>query len=108
MRPVGPTPTTHILKPQRGYIPTAFGAIDLSNSVENEHYCLKLIKAFALPVASTQIAQFGKRTVLIVERFDRAWRGEPSTLAAGSLVPLRQTGPLAALDTIATCWDGGA
>lgn len=74
-RPIGATATTHILKPQLGQIPTAFGTIDLSNSVENEHYCLKLVEAFGLPVASTQIARFGERTVLVVERFDRAWRG---------------------------------
>ncbi|WP_454719060.1 type II toxin-antitoxin system HipA family toxin [Caulobacter segnis] len=74
-RPVGATATTHILKPQFGQIPTAFGAIDLSDSVENEHYCLKLVEAFGLPVAQTQIARFGERAVLVVERFDRAWRG---------------------------------
>ncbi|MBO9547128.1 type II toxin-antitoxin system HipA family toxin [Caulobacter sp.] len=74
-RPTGTTATTHILKPQLGQIPTAFGTIDLSNSVENEHYCLKLIEAFGLPVAQTQIVRFGDRTVLVVERFDRAWRG---------------------------------
>ena len=26
-------------------------------------------------MAKTQIARFGERTVLVVERFDRAWRG---------------------------------
>jgi serine/threonine-protein kinase HipA len=72
-RPVGTTPTTHILKPQIGHIPTAFGTIDLSNSVDNEHYCLRLMEAFGLPVAQTQIATFGQTRVLIVERFDRKW-----------------------------------
>lgn len=75
-RPVGTTATTHILKPQLGQIPTPSGIIDLSDSVENEHYCLKLIEAFGLKVAPTQITRFGERTVLVVERFDRAWRGE--------------------------------
>lgn len=73
-RPVGATPTTHILKPQIGEIPTASGVIDLSDSVENEHYCLKLMEAFGLAVATTQIVDFGKRRVLVVERFDRRWR----------------------------------
>lgn len=73
LRPTGTTPTTHILKPQMGHIPTAFGTIDLSNSVDNEHYCLKLMEAFGLPVAKTEIATFGKRRVLVVERFDRQW-----------------------------------
>lgn len=74
LRPLGTTPTTHILKPQLGQIPTAFGMIDMADSVENEHYCLKLMEAFGLPVAQTQIATFGSRKVLVVERFDRRWR----------------------------------
>jgi len=74
-RPTGATATTHILKPQLGQIPTPSGVIDLSNSVENEHYCLKLLEAFGLVVAKTEIVRFGARTVLVVERFDRAWRG---------------------------------
>lgn len=76
LRPRGVTPTTHILKPQLGQIPTADGIIDLSNSVQNEHYCLHLMEAFGLKAAQSQIARFGERTVLVVERFDRAWRGE--------------------------------
>ena len=39
-RPLGTTPTTHILKPQLGQIPTSEGMIDMSDSVDNEHYCL--------------------------------------------------------------------
>ena len=73
-RPVGTTPTTHILKPQLGQIPSADGMIDMSNSVDNEHYCLNLIEAFGLPVAQTEIVTFGQRRVLVVERFDRHWR----------------------------------
>lgn len=74
IRPIGTTPTTHILKPQLGEIPTPWGMIDLSNSVENEHYCLKLLEGFGLRVAKTDIATFGARKVLVVERFDRYWR----------------------------------
>lgn len=73
-RPVGTTPTTHILKPQLGRIPTASGEVDLSHSVDNEHYCLALMRAFGLDTARTQIATFGDRRVLVVQRFDRAWR----------------------------------
>jgi serine/threonine-protein kinase HipA len=76
LRPRGMTPTTHILKPQLGQIPTADGIIDLSNSVENEHYCLRLMEGFGLKAAQSQIARFGERKVLVVERFDRGWRGE--------------------------------
>lgn len=75
-RPVGTTPTTHIIKPQLGRIPTASGEIDLSHSVDNEHYCLALMRAFGLQTATTKISTFGDRRVLIVERFDRTWRAD--------------------------------
>lgn len=71
MKPIGTTPTTHILKPQLGEIPTSSGVIDMADSVDNEHYCLKLLEGFGLKVASTEIVTFGKRRVLVVERFDR-------------------------------------
>lgn len=73
LRPVGATPTTHILKPQLGQIPTSDGPIDMSNSVDNEHYCMRLMAAFGLDVAATEIVNFGRRRVLVVERFDRQW-----------------------------------
>jgi HipA N-terminal domain len=69
-KPVGTTPTTHIFKPQIGELPNG---IDLSNSVENEFYCLKLLKAFGLPVNDAVIKTFGKTTALVIERFDRRW-----------------------------------
>jgi len=79
-RPAGTTPTTHILKPQMGEIPTPDGVVDLSNSVENEHYCLKIMEGFGLPAAKTEIATFGKRKVLVIERFDREWRDQDHIL----------------------------
>lgn len=84
MRPSGTTPTTHLLKPQLGEIPTASGIIDMNASVDNEHYCLTLLEEFGLKVANTWIETFGKRRVLVVERFDRRWRG------AGPLLRLPQ------------------
>jgi serine/threonine-protein kinase HipA len=75
LRPKGATPTTHILKPQLGQIPTSDGMIDMTDSVDNEHYCMRLLAAFGLTVAQTEIAAFGERRVLVVERFDRNWRG---------------------------------
>jgi serine/threonine-protein kinase HipA len=80
MRPIGTTPTTHLLKPQLGEIPTAFGPIDMAASVDNEHYCLKLLEAFGLDVAPTEIVTFGNRRVLVVERFDRLWRNSSQLL----------------------------
>ncbi len=61
-------PTTHIFKPQIGKLPNG---IDLSTSVENEYLCLKLTAALGLPSATVEMATFGKKRVLIVERFDR-------------------------------------
>lgn len=69
-KPTGTTATTHIFKPQIGQLPNG---IDLSNSVENEYFCLKLLEAFGVPVANVEIADFGGRRTLIVERFDRLW-----------------------------------
>lgn len=92
-RPVGATPTTHILKPQLGKIPTASGEVDLSHSVDNEHYCLALMEAFGLPAAKSWIAAFGERRVLVIERFDRAWRAD------GRLLRLPQEDLCQALST---------
>ncbi len=69
-KPTGTTATTHILKPQIGQLPNG---IDLSNSVENEYLCLKLLGAFGVPAANVEIAEFGGRRTLIIERFDRLW-----------------------------------
>jgi serine/threonine-protein kinase HipA len=70
LKPLGRTPTTHILKKQVG---TLQNGIDLSNSVENEYYCLKLLAAFGLPVNNVEIKIFGNTKALVVERFDRIW-----------------------------------
>lgn len=43
----------------------------MAASVDNEHYCLKLLEVFGLDVAQTEIVTFGRRRVLVVERFDR-------------------------------------
>ncbi|MBY8825097.1 type II toxin-antitoxin system HipA family toxin [Sphingomonas colocasiae] len=80
LRPIGTTPTTHILKPQLGRIPSADGMIDMTDSVDNEHYCLALMRAFGLSVARTDIATFGARRVLVVERFDRRRRDDGTIL----------------------------
>ena len=70
MKPRGTTPTTHILKMQIGALPNG---IDLSHSVENEFYCLKLCDAFGMPVNVASMEVFGKTKALVVERFDRKW-----------------------------------
>lgn len=69
-KPHGTTPTTHIFKTQIGRLP---GGIDLSDSVENEFYCLRLAEAFGLPVNQASMETFGETRALMVERFDRLW-----------------------------------
>jgi serine/threonine-protein kinase HipA len=68
--PHGTTATTHIIKPQIGTLPNG---IDLTNSVENEHFCLELVAALGLPVAKSRIIDFAGKRVLAIERFDRTW-----------------------------------
>ena len=70
IRPHGTTPTTHLIKTQIGRLP---GGIDLSDSVENEYFCLKLAEAFGLPVNAATIETFGDTKALVIERFDRLW-----------------------------------
>jgi len=70
LKPHGSTPTTHILKPAIGQLPNG---LNLSDSVENEYYCLRLLAAFGLPVARAQMHSFGEARALVVERFDRHW-----------------------------------
>ncbi len=68
LRPTGATPTTHLLKPQIGRLPNG---IDLSQSVENEYFCLKLLAACGLPAAAAEVRRFAGTKALVVERFDR-------------------------------------
>ncbi|MEX2494420.1 MAG: type II toxin-antitoxin system HipA family toxin [Nitrospirales bacterium] len=70
LKPHGTTPTTHIFKKPIGRLPNG---LDLSNSVENEFYCLKLAAAFGLPVNKAEIHTFGRTKSLVIERFDRRW-----------------------------------
>ncbi len=71
LKPSGTTPTTHIFKTQIGHLPNG---IDLSNSVENEFYCLKIIESFGLSVNKAHIQTFGETKALVVKRFDRLWK----------------------------------
>ena len=67
--PHGATPTTHIFKLPLGLVGNS--RVNLSTSVENEWLCLRILKAYGLPVASAGMAQFEDQRVLVVERFDR-------------------------------------
>jgi serine/threonine-protein kinase HipA len=68
IEPSGSTPTTHILKPAIGTLPNG---MDLTDSVENEHFCLRLMAGFGLPVARTRIQHFAGTKALVIDRFDR-------------------------------------
>jgi serine/threonine-protein kinase HipA len=73
LKPRGTTPTTHIFKTQIGTLPNG---VDLSNSIENEYYCLKLLAAFGLSVNEARIESFRGTKALVVERFDRKWTAD--------------------------------
>lgn len=68
-KPLGKTPTTHILKPPIHHHEAM--NIDFSTSVDNEWFCLRFMKELGMPVANANIAQFDDERVLVVERFDR-------------------------------------
>ncbi len=75
-RPVGATPTTHILKLPIGRIDHA--GIDLSDSTENEWLCLEILRGFGLPVAAASVVKFENIKALVVERFDRKFAKDKS------------------------------
>ncbi|HMB72746.1 MAG TPA: type II toxin-antitoxin system HipA family toxin [Gammaproteobacteria bacterium] len=72
-RPLGATPSTHIFKLPLGRIGNM--RADLSTSVENEWLCSKIVSAYGLPAANSEIGDFAGRRTLIVERFDRRLAG---------------------------------
>jgi serine/threonine-protein kinase HipA len=76
-KPRGTTATTHIFKPSIGRLPNG---VDLTHSVENEYFCLKTLAALGIEAAEPQIMTFGKRSVLVIERFDRRWTADKRLL----------------------------
>jgi serine/threonine-protein kinase HipA len=68
-RPLHATPTTHILKLPLGLVGNM--QADMHTSVENEWLCQRIMSAFGLPTAPCDIETFGRRKVLVVQRFDR-------------------------------------
>lgn len=71
--PLGPTPTSHIFKPAIKAGP--FGA-DFSDTPWNEWLCLYLCGLLGLAAAISEVRMFGKNPVIVVERFDRRWKGD--------------------------------
>ena len=72
-RPLGATPTTHILKLPLGLIGGRL--IDMSDSVENEWLCAQFMRDLGLAAADTDMMTFGGKKALVVKRFDRRWQG---------------------------------
>ena len=66
-RPLGSTPTTHILK-----LPIDHAAgVPMPHSLENEWLCSRLLSAWGIPVAPSEVLRFREWSCLAVERFDR-------------------------------------
>jgi len=61
-RPVDGTPSTHILKPEVAAYP---------NTVENEAFCMRLAQHMGVPTASVETTVVGRRSLIVVERYDR-------------------------------------
>lgn len=76
--PHATTPTSHIIKLPIGYIPHS--NIDLSDSVENEWLCLKLLATYGLNVSHADIVYFNDVKTLVVQRFDRQWESNDRCL----------------------------
>jgi serine/threonine-protein kinase HipA len=76
--PLRATPTSHILKLPIGVI--SANSIDLSDSCENEWFCLKLARYFGLNAADAEIWRFGEIKALAVKRFDRRWSEDGTKL----------------------------
>ncbi|QOL26241.1 type II toxin-antitoxin system HipA family toxin [Thalassotalea sp. LPB0316] len=77
-KPIGTTPTSHIIKLPMGVLPQV--GIDLTDSCENEFICLELARAFGFEVANTQVLHFGEQKVLSIERFDRKYSSDRTWL----------------------------
>lgn len=80
--PTGTTPTTHILKLPLGLVGNM--RADMSDSVENEWLCSRIVSGFGIPVAACRPMVFGSGAqavkALSVERFDRFYSEEAGLL----------------------------
>ncbi len=74
-KPRGITPTSHIFKTPMGILPGP-DEIDMSDSVENELFCMTLAREVGLPVAAVEKIVLPGLVALAVERFDRVWEGQ--------------------------------
>jgi serine/threonine-protein kinase HipA len=66
-RPLGATPTTHILKLPLGLVGGS-RRVDLRDSIENEWLCAQILYYLQLPVATTEMWRFEEQKALVVTR----------------------------------------
>ncbi len=78
-RPLGATPTTHILKLPLGLIGNL--RADMRHSIENEWLCAQVLDAWGLAAARCEIGRFDDQKALVVERFDRRWAPDRGWIA---------------------------
>ncbi|MCR9813417.1 type II toxin-antitoxin system HipA family toxin [Vibrio parahaemolyticus] len=64
-------PSTHILKFPIGFIQQPFATLDMTESVENECFCIKLAETMGFHVPKVEILEVEEMKALAVERFDR-------------------------------------
>jgi serine/threonine-protein kinase HipA len=64
--PINGSPSTHILKPDS---PRLWGG------VQNEAFCLTLARSLKIPTPNISTGQVGKRSYLLVQRYDRTFVG---------------------------------
>jgi serine/threonine-protein kinase HipA len=60
--PMNGSPSTHILKPDSARLP---------GSVQNEAFCFTLVRRMKIPTPKVTTGRAGKRTYLLVKRYDR-------------------------------------
>lgn len=70
-RPLGATPTSHIFKQPLSLFNSAFERN--SSSVDNEWLCLRILHAFGLCTAESDIFTYEDVRALVVKRFDREY-----------------------------------
>ncbi|MBY8102969.1 HipA domain-containing protein [Vibrio fluvialis] len=64
-------PSTHILKFPIGFIQQPAATLDMTGSVENEYFCIKLAEAMDFQVPKIEILKVEGMKALVIERFDR-------------------------------------
>ena len=69
--PLGGTPSTHILKPE----PDRFPGL-----AANEIFCMTLAQAVGLNTSNTEYRQIGKKSCILVQRYDRVTDEDGSTI----------------------------